>query len=85
MDRQSYEAFFLRPTNTWHRRYEALRGFCRASAPVRNCRSIRGSLRHRSQLGQRIPRPSGTASSHPLFLSAAPRTTFEPQCERAAR
>ena len=25
MDREPYEAFFLRPTDTWHRRYEALR------------------------------------------------------------
>ncbi len=25
MDRQPYEAFFLQPTDTWHRRYEALR------------------------------------------------------------
>ena len=25
MDQQPYEAFFLRPTDTWHRRYEALR------------------------------------------------------------
>src|SRR5271157_4650757 len=28
---------------------------------------------------------SGTARKRPLFLSAAPRTTFEPQRERAAR
>ena len=25
MDGQVYEGFFLRPTGTWHRRYEALR------------------------------------------------------------
>jgi DNA-directed RNA polymerase specialized sigma24 family protein len=25
MDHQPYEAFFLRPSDTWHRRYEALR------------------------------------------------------------
>jgi hypothetical protein len=25
MDHQIYEPFFLRPTDTWHRRYEALR------------------------------------------------------------
>ena len=25
MDRQPYEAFFLQPAGTWHRRYEALR------------------------------------------------------------
>ena len=25
MDGQIYQVFFLRPTDTWHRRYEALR------------------------------------------------------------
>jgi transposase len=25
MDHQLYEAFFLRPSDTWHRRYEVLR------------------------------------------------------------
>ena len=60
MDRQPYEAFFLQPTDTWHRRYEALRAVFVEHRPLsESCRSIRGSLRHRSQLGQRIPRPVG--------------------------
>ena len=34
MDRQPYESFFLRPTDTWHRRYEALRAIFVEQRPL---------------------------------------------------
>ena len=68
MDHQPYEAFFLRPTDTWHRRYEALARFL--SSIGRRPKLPTGSrfVAAPFATGSVNSAASGTASNAPFFF-----------------